>query len=102
MRKAKVYAKLMGIGLVFLAVIIFLWQNRDLVSIKFLVWQTPEVPKFMFVISVGSIGIVLFKISTKIGKVVGEFRNIRREDKDRQDLIAEVKEKGQEQENESH
>ena len=89
--KFKVYSKLTLVIILFLLVVVFLIQNRDLVSIKFLFWQTPEVPKFLFILSVAGFGILIFKISTKIGKVIHDFKQIRREEKDRQQLIEQVK-----------
>ena len=89
--KFKVYAKLTLVIILFLLVVIFLIQNRDRVSIKFLFWQTPELPKFLFILSVAGFGILIFKISTKVGKVIYDFKQMRREEKDRQRLIEQVK-----------
>jgi len=89
--KIKVYCKLAGIGLVFLAVVIFLIQNSNKVSIKFLVWQTPQMPMFLFVLSAAGGGILIYKVSSKIGKVVRDARQLRREEKTQQKLIDQVK-----------
>ncbi|MBN2377708.1 MAG: DUF1049 domain-containing protein [Sedimentisphaerales bacterium] len=89
--KFKVYAKLTLVVILFLLVIIFLIQNRNRVSINFLFWQTPPVPKFLFILSVAGFSLLIFKISTKIGKVMHDFKQIRREEKDRQQLIEQVK-----------
>jgi len=89
--KFKVYAKLTLVIILFLLVVIFLIQNRDPVSINFLFWETPKVPLFLFILSVAGFGILIFKISTKVGKVLHDFKQMRREEKDRQQLIEQVK-----------
>ena len=89
--KVKTYAKLVGIFVVFLAAIVFLIQNSDEVSIKFLFWQTPEAPMFIFVLSVAGGGVLIFKISTKVGKVIREVGQLRRQEQSRQKLVKQVK-----------
>lgn len=89
--KIKVYSKLAGFGLIFLAVVIFLIQNRAKVSIKFLVWETPRVPMFLFVLSVATGGVLIYKVSSRIIKVIRDARQLRREDKAQQKLVEQVK-----------
>jgi len=79
--KLKVYTKLSIIGLVILVVLIFLLQNSGRVSIRFLLWQTPEVPMFMFTLSAATSGVLVYRVSSRIGKVIREAKEIRRQDR---------------------
>lgn len=91
MNKFKVYLKLTGIALVFVLVVIFMASNTAPVSVKFLGWRIWEVPTFGFVFVVASFGVLVYLVSRKVRKVVGEFRQLRREEKSRRELVDQVK-----------
>ena len=90
-RKFITYAKLSGITLMFVGVLIFMVSNLDTVSIEFLWWQTPEVPKFAFMLSAAAIGVLVFRVAGGIRRVVTDLRQIRREEKARLEIAAEVR-----------
>ena len=76
-KKVKIYAKLIGIALIFLLILAFVLQNANKVSVKFLFWQTPELPMYVFVIAAGNCGILIFLIIRKIKGVFREIRTLR-------------------------
>ena len=87
LRKIKIYAKLFSIGLVLMLVLMFIFSNREPISVDFLVWTSPEVPKFWFLISVATIGIVIYRISGTIRKVLKDFRQMKKEEKAQFELL---------------
>jgi len=89
--KLKVYSKLTGIILVLVIVLLFIASNREQVTVKFLAWDIWTAPLFAFIIAVASMGTVVFLITRKVRKVLGEFKEIRREDKTRKQLVSQVK-----------
>ena len=89
-QKVKTYAKLTGIGLVALFVIIFMVQNNDTVSVKFLWYKFAEVRLYTLIFLVGNGGIVVFLICRKIRKVIVEVRQLRQEEKSRKKLVREI------------
>ena len=91
LRKTITYTKLSGIALVFVVVLIFMLSNHDPVSVGFLWWQTPEVPKFAFMLSVAAIGVLVFRVAGGVRKVMTDLRQIRREEKARLDMAATVR-----------
>lgn len=98
-RKFKVYSKLGGIAILFLLFAVFLLQNSDKVSIKFLFWCTPQVPTFLFGFSAASIGVLVFKVSTKIGKVIREAKQLRREQAAKNKMVEQVRQEVETQNN---
>jgi len=81
LRKVKVYAKMTGIVLVLVFVLLFMFSNREPVSVNFLFWTSPEVPKFWFLISVATGGALVYRITTRVRKVVKDFCQMRQEEK---------------------
>jgi uncharacterized integral membrane protein len=79
--------------LVVLLVVIFMASNFEQIEIKFLWWDIWQVPAFALILASASLGITFFLISRQIRKVLGEVRNLRREDKTREKLIKEIKQK---------
>ncbi len=90
-RKFKVYFKLTIISLGVLAVLIFLIQNRERVSFQFLFWHTRELPLVLFGLSMMGIGVLLYRVRTWISKIIRDVRQMRRDDKMRQELVDQVK-----------
>jgi len=86
-RKIKVYTQLTGIVLVLILVLMFVFSNREPISVDFLVWTSPEIPKFWFLISVATGGVLVYRITAGVRKVIKDFRQIRREDKSLSQLM---------------
>lgn len=81
LRKIKIYAKLFGFSLVLILVLMFFFSNREPISVDFLVWTSPEVPKFWFLISVATGGILIYRIGGTIRRVLKDFLQMRKEEK---------------------
>jgi len=90
-KKIKIYSKLLGISLVVLVLLAFILSNREPTQVRFLWWQTPELPMYLFVLAVAACGILAFGIFRRVGHVVREYRLMRTTEKERQKLVAEVK-----------
>ena len=86
-RKIKVYTQLTGIVLVLILVLMFIFSNREPISVDFLIWTSPEIPKFWFLISVATGGVLVYRITAGVRKVIKDFRQIRREDKSLSQLM---------------
>jgi len=91
MRKFIIYSKLSGIGLVLLIALLFMFNNREKVSVNFLFWETPEIPKFAFMFWAMTAGALVFRVSRGIRKSLNELKLVRREKRARLKLIQEVK-----------
>lgn len=91
MRKFILYCKLYGIGLVLLVVLLFMFDNRQKISVNFLFWKTPEIPKFAFMLSMMTAGALVFRVSRGIRKALNDLKLVRREERARLKLIQEVK-----------
>ena len=87
LRKIKVYTQLTGIALVLILMLLFIFSNREPISIDFLIWTSPEVPKFWFLVSVATLGILVYRIGGGIRKVLKDFRQIRKEEKALLELV---------------
>ena len=94
-RKIKVYCKLTIISLALIAVLIFLIQNSERVSFKFLFWHTRELPLVLFGLSMMGIGALLYRVRNWISKIVRDVRQMRRDEKMRQELVDDVKKESQ-------
>jgi len=94
-RKFKVYFKLTIISLGVLAVLIFLIQNSNKVSFKFLFWHTRELPLVLFGLSMMGIGAMLYRVRTWLGKIIRDVRQMRRDEKMRLELVDQVKKESQ-------
>jgi len=79
--KIKIYAKVTAISLVILAALLFMFSNRQIVTIKFLWWEIWKVPTYAFIFLVANGGILIYLIARKIGKVIRELRQMLREDR---------------------
>ncbi|MCH7987973.1 MAG: hypothetical protein IID46_02350 [Planctomycetes bacterium] len=91
MRKFILYLKLSGISLVILIVLSFMFSNREPISVKFLFWPTPEIPKYAFMLSAMTTGALVFRVGRGIRKSLGDLKLLRREEQARKKLIQEVK-----------
>ena len=94
-RKFKVYFKLTIISLGVLAVLIFVIQNREPMSFKFLFWHTRELPLVLFGLSMMGIGALLYRVRNWISKIIRDVRQMRRDEKMRQELVDDVKKESQ-------
>ena len=94
-RKFKVYFKLTIISLGVLAVLIFLIQNSERVSFKFLFWHTRELPLVLFGLSMMGIGALLYRVRNWISKIIRDVRQMRRDEKMRLELVDQVKKESQ-------
>lgn len=90
-RKTKVYARLTAVCLLVFCVLIFVVSNTQPVSIRFLVWQTPELPLYWLLVSAASGGILFYLISRRIAGVIRDVRKLRNDEKEQKRVVAEIK-----------
>ena len=95
LHKIKVYAKLAFLLVVATAVVIFIASNREPVSVKFLWWRTPEFPLFWAIFIVANGGILIFLTVRRTRKIIIDVKQLRREERARRQLVAEVKRQSQ-------
>lgn len=89
--KTKVYAKLTGIIIMFLAVLLFILDNGESMTVDFLFWQTKPLPKYLFIIIVALLGWVVVYVLRRVHRVIAEVKLLRREENTRRKLVNEVK-----------
>ncbi len=85
-QKVKVYARLAGVIIALLAVLLFILSNSRDVSVKFLWWETPEIPMYLFILIVGAGSLLLWSIMKRIRYVFGETVALVREEKARRKI----------------
>lgn len=90
-RKIKIYTKLTLIFLVLILVLLFIVSNRKKVSVDFLFWRSPLIPMFWFVISVATMGAIIYRITAGIRKVLKDYREVRKEEKTQRQLMEKMK-----------
>ena len=100
-RQFTIYAKLTGIFLVLLYVLVFIILNREPIEVHLVFWKTPAIPKFWFTLGVATGGVLVFKVVSGIRKVWQDYREMRKASRDREKLEAKMrqdldKEKSQE------
>ena len=78
-KQFSVYAKLTGIFLVLLYVLVFIIRNREPIEVDLVFWTTPAIPKFWFTLGVATGGVLVFKITGGIRKVLMDYRQMRKE-----------------------
>ena len=93
--KIKVYGRAIGIGLVVLVVLVFMASNRERVTVKFLTWEIWHAPLFAFIFVVANGGILIYLVARKFRKVLGDLRDLRREDKTHKQLVDQIDKNGQ-------
>ncbi|MBN2209767.1 MAG: hypothetical protein JW709_00075 [Sedimentisphaerales bacterium] len=84
--KVKVYARLAGVIIALLAVLLFILSNHEKVSVKFLWWETPEIGMYLFILIVGVGSVLLWWVIRRIRHVIVETMTLVREDKTRKKL----------------
>lgn len=89
--KFKIYAKMTGIGLVLAIVLAFVASNREMVQVKFLHWVIWQVPLFALITAAAGMGIIVHLIARRVRKVLVEYKEMRREEKSRRELVKNVK-----------
>ena len=89
--KFKIYAKMTGIGLVLAIVLIFVASNREMVPVKFLHWVLWKQPLFALIAAAAGMGVGVFLVIRRVRKVLVEYKEMRREEKSRQELVKDVK-----------
>lgn len=77
-RRVKAYSRLTVLIVVVLAVLIFLVSNRQEVTIDFLWWKTPELPKFALIFVSANLGILVFVLTRRVRKLWHELQAVRR------------------------
>ena len=92
-----VYAKLTGIFLVLIYVLVFIILNREPIEVHLVFWKTPAIPKFWFTLGVATGGVLVFKIFSGIRKVLLDYRQIRKEQQARQKMEEKMRQELQEQ-----
>jgi len=90
LHKIRVYGKLAAVVAVFVLAAVFLLQNRERVGLRFLFWQTPAVPKYLFVLGAAAAGVVIFQVGARVGRVVREVRQMRRDERAAQEARAPI------------
>ena len=91
MRKFILYSKLYGIGLVLLMALLFMINNSEKITVKFLIWESREIPQYAFMFAMMTAGALVFRVSRGIRKSLNELKLVRREKRARLKLIQEVK-----------
>jgi len=91
MRKFILYSKLYGIGLVLVIALLFMINNSEKITVKFLIWETRPIPQYAFMLSMMAAGALVFRVSRGIRKALSELKLLRREEQARLKLIQEVK-----------
>lgn len=89
--KFKIYAKMTGIGLVLAIVLAFVASNREMVQVKFLHWVIWNQPLFALITAAAGMGIVIHLVTRRVRKVLVEYKEMRREEKSRRELVENVK-----------
>lgn len=89
--RIKTYAKAIGIAAVLALVVIFMFSNLQKVTVKFLWFEIWQAPTYALIFLVANGGIVVFLLCRRIGTVIREVRELRRETRARQRLIKDVK-----------
>lgn len=92
-QKIKVYAKMIGILLLLLIVLLFILLNREPISVRFLWMTTPEIPLYLLLLITAIIGSITVAVLKRVRKVFGEFKSMLREEKKRQSLVDEIRAK---------
>lgn len=90
-RKIKVYARLTAVCLLILCVLIFVVSNSQRIAIRFLVWQTPELPLYWLLLFTASGGIVFYLVSRRIAGVIRDVRKFRQDEKEQKRVVTEIK-----------
>jgi len=90
-RKIKVYARLAMVCLLVLVVLAFVLSNSRPVSIRFLWWQTPELPLYWLLLFTAGGGIVFYLVSRRIAGVIRDVRKLRREEQEQKRVVTEIK-----------
>lgn len=90
-KKIRVYAKLIIIAMVLLAVLAFILSNRHTVTVKFLWMETPAFPLWLFTIFACLAGVLIFWIVRRIRGVFNEMHQVRREEQTRSKLVKDIK-----------
>ncbi len=90
--KIKVYAKLTAVILLFTTILIFMASNRQKVDIKFFgVNIISDMPLFYLIFAVANLGGMVYLVTGKIRKLTRDIKQIRRDNKKRQEMILQVK-----------
>ncbi len=89
--KFKIYAKMTGVGLVFAIVLAFVASNRETVQVKFLHWVIWQAPLFALITAAAGMGVGVYLVTRRVRKVLVEYKEMRREEKSRQELVKNVK-----------
>ena len=89
--KFKIYAKMTGVGLVFAIALAFVASNRETVQVKFLHWVIWQAPLFALITAAAGMGVGVYLATRRIRKVLVEYKEMRREEKSRQELVKNVK-----------
>ena len=97
MHKFKVYAKLVGIGLVVLVALLFMVSNRQTVAVRFAFWQLWQAPLFALIFAAASLGVIVFLTTRRMRRVIGDVRHLRREEKARKELVGQQNKQTEEQ-----
>lgn len=73
-KKFLVYIKLIGIGLVFLVILLFMLSNMQPVTINFLGRELWRVPMILFMLIMAGLGVAIYLIIRRIGKLIRDIR----------------------------
>ena len=90
-RKIKVYFKLTVLCLVLIYVLLFLILNREKVGLNFIFFKIKPRPIIFFGLFMMGFGALLYRVRTWISKIFREVKQMRRDEKMRQELVNQVK-----------
>ncbi|KPK75458.1 MAG: hypothetical protein AMJ79_11165 [Phycisphaerae bacterium SM23_30] len=97
MHKLKTYAKLGGVIVLTVFIVMFMASNTEPVRVKFLWKQILVLPTYTYTFFAANAGIFIFLVARKLRKLFRDIKQLRQEEKTRQRLAAEIK-SGMEQE----
>ena len=95
-RKIFVYTKVVLIAILLLAVLVFLIQNRQPVTIKFFGWTImDEKPLFAYTFLMLSLGALLSRVGSRIKKIINDFKQMKKEERQKLQMQNEIRQQMQ-------
>ncbi|MBI9018768.1 MAG: hypothetical protein JEZ07_16070 [Phycisphaerae bacterium] len=91
-KKIFVYTKVVLIAILLLAVLVFLVQNRQPVTIKFFGWTILDgKPLFAYTFLMLSLGAILSRVGSRARKIINDFKQMKKEENQKQRLQDEIR-----------
>ena len=91
LNKIRVYVNLSIVILVLAVVVIFLLSNTQEVKVKFLGWTLWTSKSYTLIFASANLGILFFLVSKRIKLIIGQMRELKKEQKLRDKIAKEIK-----------